>query len=125
MSSRWQSAPLWQTLKAATGDVRLGDPRFATPQLRHQHRVELNAILADIFASKTRAEIQTMAPAKKLPLGPVWTPAEVRDDPHMVARAYFQSVIIDGREFSMPSIPVKWNRRAFPQVVAAARHNTI
>lgn len=104
----------WTSLKVATGDARLADPRFETVARRSQNRAELNAILADIFAGKTRAEIRTMALSHKLPLGPVWTPEELKRDPHMIERGYFQPVTVDGQALAMPSLPVLWNGSAFP-----------
>lgn len=100
----------WASLKRATGDPRLEDDRFATPALRRANRAALNAILAEIFGRMTRAEIRAMALAHKLPLGPVWTPEELVEDPHMTARGSF--VQADGGH--VPRLPVTWNGVAPP-----------
>lgn len=113
----------WPALKAATADPRLEDDRFSTPAARRANAHALNALLADIFATKTRAEIKAMSIAHKLPLGPVWTPAELLDDVHMRARNFFHSVTdADGHAVALPRLPVRWNGAQFdpgpPEIVS-------
>ncbi|MBF9233848.1 CoA transferase [Microvirga alba] len=108
----------WEALKTATNDVRLNDERFQTAAGRRLHRGDLNTILADIFSSKTRSEIRAMALSKKLPLGPVWTPDELRDNPHMIARNFLYLVETGEAPVPMPTLPVKWNKRTFAPAIA-------
>lgn len=108
----------WPSLMRATGDTRLADARFQTPAGRKRHRAALNLILADIFARMTRAEIRAMALSAKLPLGPVWTQDELKNDPHMIARAFFREAEIDHQRVAIPSLPVRWNKEAFAPVIA-------
>jgi crotonobetainyl-CoA:carnitine CoA-transferase CaiB-like acyl-CoA transferase len=110
----------WKVLQAAFGDPRLTEPRFATPALRRRNRSALNAILAELLAPMTRAEIRIFSLAHKLPLGPVWTPEEIRADPHMQARAFFAAVPGNGATVAMPCLPVKWNGRAVTPAAIAA-----
>lgn len=104
----------WPALKAATRDPRLEDDRFATPAGRRANARELNAILGDIFARLTRAEIKKLSIEHKLPLGPVWTPEELLADPHMRARNFFHATATsEGRSIQVPRIPVRWNGTQF------------
>jgi crotonobetainyl-CoA:carnitine CoA-transferase CaiB-like acyl-CoA transferase len=103
----------WPALKAATKDARLEDERFRTPAGRRANARELNGILADIFANMTRDEIKAMSIAHKLPLGPVWTPAELLDDPHMVARGFFHATETASGTVRLPRLPVRWNGQNF------------
>ena len=104
----------WEALKQATGDQRLQDERFATIHQRREHSKELNAILSDIFSRKTRAQIRALSLQYKLPLGPVWTPAELLTDEHFKHRAFFHPTFFEGQTFPMPRLPVIWNGTAFP-----------
>jgi crotonobetainyl-CoA:carnitine CoA-transferase CaiB-like acyl-CoA transferase len=112
----------WPALKAATGDPRLEDERFATPAGRRANARALNAILAEIFAAMTRAEIKALSIRHKLPLGPVWTPAELLEDPHMRARGFFHATTSgDGGSMQLPRLPVRWNGAQFDQGPLEAR----
>jgi crotonobetainyl-CoA:carnitine CoA-transferase CaiB-like acyl-CoA transferase len=88
----------WDGLKAALREPRLDDVTFATEAGRQEHRGTLNAILADVFADISRAEIRTLSLAHRLPLGPVWTPEELRDDPHMRQRGFFHALDWNGSQ---------------------------
>lgn len=95
----------WKALLAATDDARLRDERFQSGPGRRANAAELNAILADVFSRMTRSELRDLALNRRLPFGPVWSPAELLDDAHMRAREFFK----DG----MPRLPVLWNGRTF------------
>jgi crotonobetainyl-CoA:carnitine CoA-transferase CaiB-like acyl-CoA transferase len=104
----------WPTLKTATADPQLEDERFNTPAGRRANAHALNAILAEIFATQTRAEIKAMSIAHRLPLGPVWTPAELLDDPHMRARNFFHTMTdANGETVALPRLPVRWTGAHF------------
>jgi crotonobetainyl-CoA:carnitine CoA-transferase CaiB-like acyl-CoA transferase len=103
----------WPALKAATKDPRLEDERFKTPAGRRANARELNGILADIFSKLTRDEIKAMSIAHKLPLGPVWTPAELLADPHMLARDFFFAAQSSSGPIPLPRLPVRWNGQHF------------
>ena len=103
----------WDSLKRALGDSRLDAPGLATEAGRQERRGELNALMASLFGELSRAEIRRMSMAHRIPLGPIWTPAELRDDPHMLSRVFFQTVDCDGKTGALPSVPVKWNGTRF------------
>lgn len=93
-------------LCAALGEPRLFSPRFATRPGRLAHGRELAAIVEERFMSLTRREIHALALAHRLPLGPVWSPAEALSDPHNLARDAFETL---DRGARAPRLPVMWN----------------
>ena len=112
----------WDALRAALGDSRLDDVRFVEEADRRKNRGALNALLASIFAVMSRAEIRQLSMTHRIPLGPVWTPEELRDDPHLRQRGFFKLIDCDGGKLALPLIPVKWNGARFaPGAVDAPR----
>ncbi len=84
----------------------LVDDRFTTNALRVQHAAELNALTAEILAPLTRADIIARAEAARLPVGSVMSIAEVLDDPHLAARAFWETVTLpSGTSVRAPSVP--------------------
>jgi len=87
----------WDSLKRMLNDVRLDDPHFDTDAGRSEHRAKLNALLRENFAVLDRAEVRCLALEYRIPLGPVWSPEELRDDPHYQARNFFHSRVHGGQ----------------------------
>ena len=104
----------WPATRALIGDPRLGDPRFESRAGRRQHIAELYAIITPWFADKTRAEIQSLAQAKGVPFGPIFTPAELLETEQYVARGFLAELEHPtlGR-LRLPQLPVQWNGRSF------------
>lgn len=108
--------PDWQRLCDMVDDDRLRQPRFAVRQGRLDHAVELAAIIESVFLTRTRKQIHEQASLLRLPLGPVWNPAEVIDDPHNLQRALFEDLPrLAGEHTSVraPRLPVLWNGLPF------------
>lgn len=104
----------WPATKALIGDPRLDDPKFATRAARRQHVGELYDILRPWFADKTRREIQSLAQAKGVPFGPVFTPAELLDTEQYVARGFLAELAHPTLgTVRLPQLPVQWNGRSF------------
>ena len=61
----------------------------------------------------SRAEIRRLSLEHRIPLGPVWTPEELREDPHFRHRGFFQNVDCEGGKVALPLIPVKWSGTRF------------
>jgi crotonobetainyl-CoA:carnitine CoA-transferase CaiB-like acyl-CoA transferase len=66
------------------------DPRFASNRDRVRHRKELVPILADIFATRRRAEWAATLEAAGIPNGPINTLDQVVDDPQTRALGIIQ-----------------------------------
>lgn len=104
--------PDWPHLCDMVGDDRLRQQRFATRQARLDNLVELAEIIESAFLSRTRRQIHDEASSYRLPLGPVWTPREVIEDPHNVTRAVFEELppLTDEKlPVLTPRLPVLWN----------------
>lgn len=108
--------PDWPQLCDMVGDDRLRQKKFATRQARLENLVELAEIVESAFLSRSRRQIHDEALSCRLPLGPVWNPREVIEDPHNVARALFEelspSLVEEKQPAFAPRLPVLWNGAA-------------
>lgn len=74
----------WEGLLQAIARPELGaDERFATPIARTRNYPALRAILAEVFAGRTRAEWLELLAANEVPAGPVYGVDEVQADPQV------------------------------------------
>jgi crotonobetainyl-CoA:carnitine CoA-transferase CaiB-like acyl-CoA transferase len=104
----------WPKLKLLVGDPRLDEPRYEDRLERRRDATRINAVVEQAFATKTRAELRDVALARRIPLGPVWTPAELEHDQQYVARGFLQrSADRDGASVLRPLPPVIWNGTRF------------
>jgi len=78
---------IWEALCRALGHAELiADPRFNDRHKRLQHREELDGILEDIFASRTRDEWMEVFTREGVAGGPIFTLDEVVMDPQIQHR---------------------------------------
>lgn len=104
----------WPKLKMLVNDPRLDDPRYDDRLERRGDATRINAIVEEAFTSKTRAELRDIALDRRIPLGPVWTPAELEQDPQYRARGFLQRAADqDGATILRPLPPVIWNGTRF------------
>lgn len=76
----------WSRFCAALGlPSLLADPRFATSQDRLQHRRELGALLEQVTATRTTAELVDRLVDAGVPAGPLHDYGQVLADPHTAA----------------------------------------
>jgi len=101
--------PDWAALCDIVGDARLRAPQFGERKERIRRSREIAAIVEERFLSLTRREIHALALARRIPLGPVWSPGELQNDPQTRARGFLASADVDGRAVTMPRLPVLWN----------------
>lgn len=94
----------WFTLPAADGHIALvymekdylafrdmlgiDDPRFLTRAGRLNHRADFEIAISPWFAARSRADITREAQARRIPIGPVRTPAELLGDRQYAARGF-------------------------------------
>jgi crotonobetainyl-CoA:carnitine CoA-transferase CaiB-like acyl-CoA transferase len=77
----------FRSLCRALGRPELADdPDFADNPARIRNFAQLNAILADVFASRTTAEWSKALEAANVPFGPINDMAAVFADPHVRSR---------------------------------------
>ena len=104
----------WPALQNFVGDPRLNDGRFATAALRLANGKALATVLEAGLSRYTRNEIRARALAARLPLGPVWTLAELLDDRHYTARDVFSPATMpDGTTAPLHTLPLTWNGTRF------------
>lgn len=84
---------MWPNIARMIGKPELmEDPRFNTPELRTENRVELEAIFQEWLDQYTRAEVFQAAQDAGIPAGPVLTPPEVVADKHFQERGFFREM---------------------------------
>ena len=98
------------------------DPRFATNRARMRHRREINRIVAERIAVRTRAEWIELLNEEGVPCGPIQNLEEVFSDPQV----HHQQMVLTSRQPSggvrMPGFAVKMSeaparlRRPSPQI---------
>jgi crotonobetainyl-CoA:carnitine CoA-transferase CaiB-like acyl-CoA transferase len=101
--------PDWTALCDIVDDARLRTPDLALRPERIRRAAEIAAIVEERFLILTRREIHALALARRIPLGPIWSPGELCADPQTAARGFLETVTIDGRAVMMPRLPVLWN----------------
>ena len=68
------------------------DPRFATGPGRTENQEALDEIIVEVLGGKTRAEIQRLGEAARVPTGALKDLDEVLVDPHLSAREFWHTV---------------------------------
>lgn len=96
----------WPALCDMIGDPRLNGPAFATRPERARNMAQLVAIVEEAFAPFTRAELLSRSMVRKLPLGPILSPAELADDIQYAARDFLEMLPLPGGGHAMaPRLP--------------------
>jgi crotonobetainyl-CoA:carnitine CoA-transferase CaiB-like acyl-CoA transferase len=103
--------PDWAALCDIVDDARLCAPELAQRTERIRRAREIAGVVEQRFLTLTRREIRELALARRIPLGPIWSPREVAADPQATARGFLGTVSLDGRGVMMPRLPVLWNGR--------------
>ena len=82
----------------------LADPRFATNEARVVHGLELDAVICEAVGHRTLAENLAIIEAHQLTAAPVYTVADIEQDPHWRARQLTLDVPDDGRPVRMHNV---------------------
>jgi crotonobetainyl-CoA:carnitine CoA-transferase CaiB-like acyl-CoA transferase len=61
------------------------DPRFASDVLRGEHSAQISAVMQAWCTGQTREAVLAALAKAKIPCGPVYSPQEALDDPHIAA----------------------------------------
>ena len=100
----------WPKLKALVGDPQLDADCFATHFGRRTHAGELARVMDTAFLHMRRREIHERALACRIPLGPVYSPQDLMDDPQYLERHFLQRAAVQPRrDMLIPRLPVLWN----------------
>jgi crotonobetainyl-CoA:carnitine CoA-transferase CaiB-like acyl-CoA transferase len=103
---------LWQVTCEALQLESLADDRYASHSARMADAAVLRKRIADAIATHTVAELVELADQRGLPLEPIRTLAEVRDDPHLRARG---AVVLRGCAVEIASPAILDGRRSYAQ----------
>ncbi|PYQ92632.1 MAG: CoA transferase [Acidobacteria bacterium] len=85
-------------------EAMLADPRFASNEARVRHGVELDAAIAHAIAARTLGENVAIIDGHKLTAGPVYTVADIEQDPHWRARQLTLDIPDNGRPVRMHNV---------------------
>ena len=93
------------------------DPRFADDDLRWEHGAELNDIMAQWCADKTKTEVLALLEAAELPAAPLHSTQDVLDDPHVEAMGYLQRMPFPGTARDVPIIETPFRLSETPGAI--------
>lgn len=86
-TSRWPGSRQWDQLLAVIGRADLaGDPRFATPESRYEHRAEVDALISAWTRERTKEEAMTTLGSAGVPAGAVFSTLDLSADPYLRQR---------------------------------------
>ncbi len=105
----------WPALARLVDHPSLLDPKLNNPNERAARRGEYGPAIAAWCSGRTREEIQAVAQARKVPVGPVVDPAELPNDPQVAARQSIARVPASGSagSLAMPLVPMLMNGERF------------
>jgi crotonobetainyl-CoA:carnitine CoA-transferase CaiB-like acyl-CoA transferase len=96
---------LFQRLMQALGRSDLAhDPRLANNAGRVQHEAEIDAVIAAWTSTHDAEQVLQILDTADVPGGPIYSVAEMMDDPHFNARGLFEPVEVDGTPLKIPAI---------------------
>jgi crotonobetainyl-CoA:carnitine CoA-transferase CaiB-like acyl-CoA transferase len=81
------------------------DPRFTTDALRGNHSLEVSRLMAAWCETRTRDDVLGALAKAKIPAGPVYTPQEALDDPHINAAGLLTQREFAGLQGTFPMAP--------------------
>ena len=117
----------WERILNVIGrEDLLKDPRFASPEVRWEHRHDVDALLETWMAERTKVEAMTAFGEAGVPAGAVFDTNELLHDPHLRKRGMFVTVKHPVRgDFTMPGWPVKMSESNVPVTSAPllGQHN--
>lgn len=80
------------------------DPRLANNSGRVQHEAEIDKVLASWCAGQDAKNILELLAEQRVPAGPIYSVADMFNDPHFQARELFEQVEINGKPLHLPAI---------------------
>lgn len=115
----------WPALCDITTDARLREARFADRAGRLAHAREVIALIEENFMRMSRRALHALALKHRLPIGPVWSPQELLNDPQNTSRHFMVPTQHDGDgRVLLPRLPVLWSGEVFaPGRICAGNEN--
>ena len=111
----------WDAFTVFLGQPELAlDERFASNEARRRHRDALYEVIRAALAPRAKANVDAAAEECRIPLGVVQSFDDVLADPHLQARAMWQTVATaDGRSVRSPRPPWRVDGEPWPELAAA------
>jgi formyl-CoA transferase len=99
----------WGRLLEAIGMSKLkDDARFSTPELRYEHRQEIDAMVGAWARKYDKRTVMNTLASAGVPAGAIFDTQELRNDPHLRARGMFVTVQHPVRgSVTIPGWPVR------------------
>jgi crotonobetainyl-CoA:carnitine CoA-transferase CaiB-like acyl-CoA transferase len=96
---------LFQRLMRAIGRPDMADdPRFANNAGRVRHEPEIDAVIAQWARANASKVVIAVLEEIPVPGGPIYSVADMAQDPHFQARGLFEQVAVDGQPLKIPAI---------------------
>lgn len=110
--------PLFERWVALMGEPEwLDDPRFKDDITRGDNGELISERLARWCAERNSAEVLAEMEAARIPAGPVMSPHQVLDDPHVAARGMFKQLEYPGASKAAPVMTTPFSLSANPTAV--------
>jgi crotonobetainyl-CoA:carnitine CoA-transferase CaiB-like acyl-CoA transferase len=94
-------------MRAAGRPEMADDPRYATNADRVAHEAEVDGALSAWTATRSAAEVVAALEAAEVPVGRLYSAADIAGDPHYRARGMFEEVEVGGRPLRVPAMVPK------------------
>ena len=113
------SDSLWQAFCAEFGLVELGkDSSLASNNDRVKHKERILAVVTPLFEAMEKTELVHRLERAGIPFAPINRPADLFDDPHLVANGGLVEVTLrggenEGRKVKLPALPLEMNGHKF------------
>ena len=96
---------IFQRLMRAAGRPDMAeDPRFSENAGRVEHEREIDAAITAWTAALDATDVLAQLADASVPAGPIYTVADMLQDPHFNARGLFQQVEVDGQPLRIPAL---------------------
>ena len=115
-TSRWPGSTQWEQLLEVIGRTdMIGNPRFATPESRYEHRDEIDPMISAWTRQRTKFEAMEELGRAGVPAGAVLTTAELSQDPYLRKHGMFVTMEHPVRgPIVMPGFPLKMSASSVP-----------
>ena len=96
---------IFKRLMTCVGRADLAeDPRLAHNDGRVQHEQEVDAAINAWTSQHSAADVLAAMEQARVPAGPIYSVADMFNDPHYQARGLFEQVEVDGEPLKIPAI---------------------
>lgn len=115
-TSRWPGSRQWDHLLGVIGRSDLsGDPRFATPESRYEHRSEVDALISAWTRERTKEEAMAALGSAGVPAGAVFSTLDLSSDPYLRQRGTMVEIEHPVRgKFVLPGNSIRLSASAVP-----------